>query len=169
MNNRRTYLAEIAEKMARKPFHGNTIGLKSNLAPITDLFPPWSAKKWNGKWCAAFVYYCCIKAGFDLPVRYPKPVTCNFAGVVAWLQWSKLPQQNFYYSRSHQNFRPDKGDIVIYDNVFIPSPHDHIGILLNCDCDRIIVAEGNVNNISNVLERRINKKIRGFIRISNDI
>ncbi len=43
---------------------------------------------WN-----AFVYYCCIKVGFNIPIKYPNEnVKCNFAGCVAWESWTNLPE-----------------------------------------------------------------------------
>jgi chemotaxis signal transduction protein len=63
---------------------------------------------------------------------------------------------------------PDKGDIVLYDKVFCNEPHDHIGIIIEATKDLIIVAEGNINNVSGVIERKKNNHIRGYIRIPND-
>src|SRR4051794_33801846 len=39
-------------------------------------------------WCCAFVYYCCLQAGFRFP---PKPVAgarCTLAAVPSWREWA---------------------------------------------------------------------------------
>jgi len=88
------HLADIAKTEACKFFHGNVMGVPTNLHPISDLFPyseTWNVNSWDGVWCAAFVYWCCINAGYELPVRYEnESVSCNFAGCIAWEQWAKL-------------------------------------------------------------------------------
>jgi hypothetical protein len=165
MDDRRERLAVCAEAFARKPFHGNTTGLPSNIKPITDHFPRGPRSDFEGKWCAAFVYHCSVAAGYDLPHRHPAPLTCNFAAVRAWLEWAKLPGNGFYFARSRKGFSPQRGDIVIYDGVFDPGPHDHIGVALQVADKTLTVAEGNVGNISAVVERTMGRHVRGFIRI----
>lgn len=166
---KREKLANIAKEEAQKCFHGNVMNAESNIQPIANLFPKWSLENWDGKWCAAFVYYCCIKTGFNIPVKYPnEKITCNFAGCKAWELWANLSENKFYYSREDKEFLPDKGDIVLYDKVFCDEPHDHIGIIIEAKKDLIIVAEGNINNVSGVIERKKNNHIRGYIRIPND-
>ena len=164
---RRRRLAEVAERLARVPFHGNTMGLRSNLSVLTEHFPRGPRSDFKRKWCAAFVYHCCILAGFPIPARHPEAVSCSFAGVLAWIQWAKLPQNRFYFSARNPRFCPRRGDIVVYDRVFDPGPHDHIGILLSSDKKGLLVAEGNVNDISTVVRRERNSHIRGYIRIPN--
>ena len=161
---KREKLARIAEELARRPFHGKTMGLKSNLKPVTNHFTG-PKKEFEGKWCASFVYHCCRLAGFDLPPRYPLPKMGSFAGVRAWLQWAKLPNHRFYHSAHSAQFSPARGDIVVYDNLFDPGPHDHMGIILNVSGGQIRVAEGNVNNLSAIVTRNLNRHIRGYIRI----
>ena len=39
MERKRERLARIAEEQARRPFHGKTMGLRSNLKPLIDHFP----------------------------------------------------------------------------------------------------------------------------------
>jgi hypothetical protein len=168
MHSRCERLAKCAEASARRPFHGNLMGLRSNLKPITDHFPEGPRSDFEGKWCAAFVYHCCVSVGYNFPHRHPEPLTCSFAGVRAWLEWSKLPCNEFYFARRNRSFSPRRGDIVIYDRVIDPGPHDHIGVVLNVRKDRLSVAEGNVNNISAVVEREIGQHVRGFVRIPDD-
>ena len=165
MKTKRQRLVKIAETLALKPFHGNVMGLRSNIKPLTDHFPDGHRKEFEGKWCAAFVYHCCIQAGFKIPYRYPSKKFGAFAGVRAWLNWAKLRENQFYYSSQNRNFSPQSGDIVIYDNIFDPGPHDHIGIILAVDSHNLRVAEGNVNNFSMVITRKRNSHVRGYIRI----
>ncbi|QVK21283.1 CHAP domain-containing protein [Mycoplasmatota bacterium] len=165
---KRERLALIAKQEAQKSFYGNVMGIKSNIGPIADLFPKWTLENWDNKWCAAFVYYCCIKTGFTLPVKYPdEKVVCNFAGCSAWELWASLPENKFYFS-NNRKFTPEKGDIVLYNEVFCNQPHDHIGIVLENKIDTLITAEGNINNVSGIVERKKDNHIRGFIRIPNN-
>ena len=76
----REKLAKIAKDMAQVPFHGDVDGMASNLASIVRLFPTWNLKEADGLWCAAFVYYCCMAAGFEIPYRPEECKTCHLAG-----------------------------------------------------------------------------------------
>jgi hypothetical protein len=116
-------------------------------------------------WCAAFVYHCCREAGFDLPVRYPAPVRCNFAGVRAWLEWAQRPETGYYYTRTAPGFHPQRGDLIIFNNVIDGGPHDHIGVVTGRRGSILITAEGNVGNRSGIFRRPHTRHVRGFIRI----
>lgn len=167
--SKRMKLAEIAELEAKKFYHGFVMETEPNIQPIINLFPEWPLKEWDAKWCAAFVYSCCILAGFKLPVRYPhETVTCNFAGCFAWEQWAVLPCNGFLHKPDDAAFVPEPGDIVLYDNVFMNVPHDHIGVILENRKDTLVVAEGNFNNVSAVVERKKDEHIRAYIRIPED-
>ena len=162
----RSTLATIARSDALKCYHGFVMETEPNLDPIVQLFPPWPLREWDGKWCAAFVYYCCRLAGLGLPVRYPDDrVSCNFAGCLAWEQWAMLPETGFYHRAGEEGFVPEAGDIVLYDGVFDPGPHDHIGVVLENREASLLVAEGNYNNVSAVLERKKDVHIRAYLRI----
>ena len=65
----RKHLAEVAGKAAQIHFHGYIEGKESNLEPIIRFFPKWTLREADGLWCAAFVYYCCREAGFEIPIR----------------------------------------------------------------------------------------------------
>ena len=158
-------LAEVAKNEAHKFFHGNVMGAATNLHPISDLFPysaTWDVNSWDNTWCAAFVYHCVRKAGYDLPVRYEhEAVSCNFAWCRAWDEWAKLPEINYWISRDEQ---PQVGDIVLFDCIFENKEHDHIAIIVDV-CDGFITtAEGNFNNVSAIV-RRTYENIRGYIRL----
>jgi len=63
---------------------------------------------------------------------------------------------------------PEAGDIVLFDNVFINHEHDHIGIVIENKNASIIVAEGNINNVSGIVERKKDLHIRAYIRIPDN-
>lgn len=167
-SNKRKRLADIGEELARRPFHGKTVGLRSNIRELTDHFPGDLRSRFNKAWCAAFVFHCCKKAGFHIPPRHPKPVSCSFAGVLAWIEWGKLADNRFYFARQNLRFYPERGDIVVYDHVYVPGPHDHMGIILEVRKGNILAAEGNINDISSVVRRDLNAHIRGYIRIPEE-
>ena len=158
-------LANIAKVEACKFYHGNVMMASTNLHPIADLFPyseTWDINSWDNCWCAAFVYWCCIKAGYNLPVRYKhESVSCNFAGCIAWEEWAKLPEINCWIPKEE---RPKIGDIILFDYVFNNKEHDHIGIIIDVNNDFITTAEGNFNNVSAIVKRTYNN-IRGYIRM----
>ncbi|MCL2854475.1 MAG: hypothetical protein FWE21_02525 [Defluviitaleaceae bacterium] len=125
-----TCLSETAAAEAGKFYHGNVMGAETNLHIIHDLFPKidaWNINSWDNCWYAAFVYWCCIKSGINLPVRCPDPaVSCNFAGVIAWEQWAKLLEVNRWKGKGD---KAAMGDIVLFDRVFEDKEHDHIGVV----------------------------------------
>ncbi|MCL2407878.1 MAG: CHAP domain-containing protein [Defluviitaleaceae bacterium] len=166
MNQR---LADTAKREVGKFFHGNVMGSVTNLHPISDLFPyseTWDVNSWDNTWCAAFVYWCCINAGYDMPVRYDSElVTCNFAGCRAWDQWAKLPEVDCWVDRTE---KPEIGDIVLFDRVFENKEHDHIAIIIDICDDLITTAEGNFNNVSAIVKRGYGN-VRGYIRLNRRI
>ena len=159
----RERLAQVAREMALVPFHGAAEGQESNLGPIVEPFPTWSVLEADGLWCAAFVYYCCKEAGFIIPIR-PDGCSCRLAGCIAWEEWA-IGDERIEYHRGPDGFLPEPGDIVLYDRVFEGREHDHIGIVLNRLQHSILAAEGNVDNVSRVVERPLDEHIRGFIRL----
>ena len=162
----RSYLAKVARKEAMLPFHGNTGGAGSNIKPIIDLFPKWNMTDADGMWCAAFVYYCCIKAGFEIPYSPDECVTCSLAGCGGWEEFA-LGDKRIGYRGKEENYVPVPGDIVLYDNVFIGREHDHIGIVLSADENSITATEGNIgrSNTSGIITRPQDEHIRAFISI----
>lgn len=160
----REYLAKAAEKAAQTPFHGYIEGKVSNLEPITRFFPKWTLKEADGLWCAAFVYYCCREAGFEIPIRPDECKTCHLAGCIAWKEFAQCDVRIAYH-KGTEDFVPEAGDIVIYDRVFENREHDHMGIVLQSTGNTIIAAEGNLNNVSGIIERPKDEHIRGYVRI----
>lgn len=164
----RKKLAEIAREKAQMPFHGYLEDKKSNIESIIKYFPKWNIKDADRLWCAAFVYYCCIEAGFQIPYSPNECITCSLAGCGGWEEYA-IRDSRLEYHKRDENFVPETGDIVIYDRVFINQEHDHIGIILEVKGDTITVAEGNTfnDNISRVVARKVDEHIRAYIRIPN--
>ncbi len=160
----REKLARVAKDMAQFPFHGYVDGIESNLTPIVQLFPKWNLKEADGLWCSAFVYFCCLEAGFGIPYRPAECKYCNLAACYGWEEFAK-GDQRIVYHKGTEGFVPEAGDIVLYDRVFENHEHDHIGIVLEKRERTILAAEGNVNNRSVIIERALDEHIRAFIRI----
>ncbi len=160
----REKLARVAREKALIPFHGYMQGQASNLEPIIQFFPTWSLKEADGLWCAAFVYYCCVEAGFDFPYRPKECVTCHLAGCVAWEEFA-IGDRRIEYHKATEAFVPEAGDIVLYDRVFNHQAHDHMGIVLRKQEHSILAAEGNFHNQSGLIERPLDEHIRAYIRL----
>jgi len=166
-NATRQHLAHIAKSEAQRCFHGAVMQMESNLQPIAELFFGWTLEEADGMWCAAFVYYCCKKAGFKIPIK-PKECTRSLAGCLQWEQWAMGDKHIAYFRANTDGFSPEAGDIVLFDNVFIDHEHDHIGIVIENRNTSIITAEGNINNVSGVVERKKDSHIRAYIRIPDN-
>lgn len=52
-------------------------------------------------------------------------MTCNLAGCVGWEEYA-IGDRRIEYHQRDENFRPEAGDIVLFDRVFIGQEHDHI-------------------------------------------
>ncbi len=157
-------LASVAMALAQMPFHGFAEGERSNLEPIVQFFPGWTVDEADRLWCAAFVYYCCVKAGFEIPIRPSGCKTCHLAGCIAWEEFA-MGDSEIEYHKGGEEFAVKPGDIVLYDRVFENREHDHIGIIVEMREGFILVAEGNVNNRSEIIERPVDEHIRAYIRI----
>ena len=157
-------LAEVARQEACRPFHGRTMDREPNIQQIVALFPRWSVEEADALWCAAFVLHCCKKAGMHIPHK-PSECSLSLAACPAWEEWAKADPRIIYVSGSDG---PEAGDIVIFDHVFCNSPHDHMGIVVEVKEDTVLVAEGNCNNVSCIVERAIDDHIRCYIKIPQD-
>lgn len=160
----RKRLADVAKAAAQIPLHGFAEGAESNLDPIIEPFPGWTLEEADRLWCAAFVYYCCREAGFEFPIRPDECRTCHLAGCIAWEEFA-AGDPRIEYHKGGEDFIPEAGDIVIYDKVFENREHDHMGIVLEKREDKILAAEGNLDNRSGVIERPVDRHIRAYIRI----
>ena len=86
----------------------------TNIQPMIDLFPKWNVKEADKKWCAAFVYYCCIEAGFKIPYSPKECVSCSLAGCGGWEDFAINDKRMEYYFGNDTTFVPEAGDIVLY-------------------------------------------------------
>ncbi|WP_025678812.1 CHAP domain-containing protein [Paenibacillus massiliensis] len=166
--DKRLRMAEIAEDLGR----ANIIGMPGDqrYREICKYWPDREIyKALQNNWCAAFVYHCCFEAGFLLPIRYPNG-KYRLAGVGALLEWGQLPETGYFCMDKHNGFVPQRGDIVIYEKLLSNDSHDHIGIVLACNDNEILVAEGNRDNqnYSSVFYRDRWHCILGYIRIDNN-
>lgn len=157
--DKRSNLANIAEKIYNEnPTYEN----KNNeiLRYFIDQDNV-SAKEWN----IAFVYHCCIYAGFALPIKYPMPINKSFLRLDTWKMWAELKENNFYYEMCESSKKPSRGDIAVIklegNDIF----YEHIGIIVGTEEDKIIVIEGDQENKNNILKKAY-KEIFAVIRIS---
>ena len=170
---KRSAFADIAEELAYKPIRGEKAD--EDFMQIIRYFPEKTAfNELKNAWCAAFVFHCAITAGLKLPIRYAPTANTRFACVEAWLEWG---QKNGFCHWEKDGFIPERGDIVIYNNLIPPENkpkdcpwYDHIGIVLDADGSTLTAAEGNVNNqnISGIVERERKAHIGCFLRIPED-
>ena len=163
----RQVLAQVGKTEAQRFFHGRVMKTEHNIHEIIKPFPKFHIEEADGMWCAAFVYYCCVKAGFKIPIR-PSECSCNLAGCKAWEELAIATADIIYSVASSDEFTPSPGDIVLFDKVFIDKEHDHIGIVVENKSASIIVAEGNINNVSGVIERKKDSHIRAYIRLPDN-
>ncbi len=161
-------LAGIARKEAEKPYNGKLNNRVPNIHDMVALFPKWSVDEADGLWCAAFVYHCLILAGFKIPARPKESASGSLAGCLAWEEWAQADSRIEYHSGNDDDFQPAAGDIVLFDKVFNNTVHDHMGIVLENYDDHLITAEGNVENVSRILERRKDGHIRAYIRFPDN-
>jgi hypothetical protein len=165
--DRRARLAAVAEELARRPLIGDARQAGPDLDPILRHFPRAGTAQ-GFDWCGAFVFHCCLEAGFALPIRHPDPaVPCRFAGVPAWPAWAHLPENGFSHAPGEPSFVPQRGDIVVYDNILGGGPHDHIGVVLAYAAGELTTAEGNVGNRSGIFTRSAREHVNGYVRIDN--
>lgn len=170
-------MADIAEALAGRGIVGDR--QDADYMSIIRYFPEDSAfDELKNAWCAAFVYHCCAEAGLHLPIRTPGTAVnlanCRLACVAAWHEWGK---DNGFCHPEGGGFTPERGDIVIYNNI-IPDGDkvaggawcDHIGVVLGGDTGRLTVAEGNVGNknVSGIVSRARDETIGCYIRVPPD-
>lgn len=113
-------------------------------------------------WCCAFVYYCCLQAGFRFP---PKPMAAyryTLAAVPAWHHWA-IAEGMFHPGASAQ---PQIGDIALFNRVFDGQPLDHIGVVVDVDATagEVLSAEGNNGNRTGLFTRAY-PSIEGYVRL----
>jgi hypothetical protein len=174
---RSSLLADIAENLSGKQIAGERDD--ADYMRIIRYFPEESAfDELKNGWCAAFVYHCCQEAGLTLPIRMYQTAEhvsdYRLACVRAWYEWGS--EQSFCHE-DKDGFVPDRGDIVIYNNI-IPKENkkengfwgDHIGIVVGVGDDALTVAEGNVGNlnVSGLVSRKRDVTIGCYLRIPEE-
>ena len=72
-----------------------------------------------------------------------------------WGQWSKIPNINCWHDSMEHGYSPEAGYIILYVRVFENTEHDHMGIVIEVRNLSIVVAEGNFNIVSTVVNREV--------------
>jgi CHAP domain len=111
-------------------------------------------------WCCAFVYYCCLQAGFSFP---PKPVPSyryTLAAVPAWHNWAVT--EGFFHPGGASE--PEPGHIVLFNYVDTGQPLDHMGVVVEVAPRFVLCAEGSVENRTGLFERPYSC-IAGYVRL----
>lgn len=173
---KRETLGNVAEVFAAK----HVIGEKSSpdFMEMLKYYPENDADEFRNGWCCAFVYHCCREAGLDLPLGTHKTVRKGhfrwLTSCIAWFEWAQV---NGIIHNESPNFIPERGDIVVYNNIISEEYKqkdslwcDHIGIVLLCEGEYLTVAEGNVGNqnVSGIMQRKRDNTIGCYIRIPED-
>lgn len=183
-SDRRARLAEIAGELAARPLCGDARQAGPDLAPLLRYFPrPDAAVGFD--WCAAFVYHCCYLAGLVLPIRLPPSSAgtelqrvaigadpgdddSRLCAVAPWVALAKSPERNEFHPVDEVGFEPEPSDLVIYCGLLSAGArpcYDHIGVVLECQGDRLCTAEGNVDNRTGVFPRSRREYVAGYIRL----
>lgn len=118
------------------------------------------------RWCAAFVYYCCLQAGFTFP---PKPIPgrgWTLAAAPAWYQWAILPENDFYFPHDDPRRTPEPGDIILFNRLMEDKDLDHVGIVVGVSPEALTTAEGNFHNRSRIFQRRRDRSVHGYVRLN---
>lgn len=114
-------------------------------------------------WCGAFVYYCCLGAGFRIPPEPSLRVNGSLAAVKTWWEWASLRDEGA--SLLKRGDLPCAGDIVLFDRLQVGIDLDHMGIVVDVESDAILTAEGNVDNCGGLFRRPLNEHINSFVRL----
>ncbi|MDY7011019.1 MAG: CHAP domain-containing protein [Planctomycetota bacterium] len=117
-------------------------------------------------WCCAFVYYCCLQAGFTFP---PKPIPehrWTLGAVPVWYDWAILPENDFYFPAGNRRRTPEAGDIILFNRLIEDKDLDHIGIVVAVNPNGVTTAEGNFHNKSGLFERSLVENVNGYIRLA---
>ncbi len=114
-------------------------------------------------WCGAFVYYCCIQAGFEIKPEPSQLVDGSLAAVSTWHAWASLPGSQMLLAPAQM---PAIGDIVLFDRLLEDKPLDHVGVVVGVGSDSITTAEGNVHNRGGIFNRKLDGHINSFVRLA---
>lgn len=119
-------------------------------------------------WCAAFVRWCLVEYGVDVPIMCDAYSGYSYALCESF---QKLAQQKGWYLDNVFGVKPKPGDLVLFDwgqrNINEPDTdwEDHIGVYLSqVDNNRFRCAEGNTRNQSGIFTRYYSS-VQGYVRI----
>ncbi len=148
-------LCDVARREALRCFHGSVCGLDCSLQPILSRLP----EPFAGEWSAAFVYHCLCLSGLRQSPDAAEGLSPARCG--DWETWAK--KKGLFLSRTDAAFTLRPGDLVLY-----AEPSGHMGVVLETDEEnnRLTAAEGDVGDVSAVVSRPIDGRIRGRIRLS---
>jgi hypothetical protein len=116
-------------------------------------------------WCGAFVYFCCLQAGFRISPEPSSRVNGSLAAVRTWWKWARLQDEGA--SLLKRGDRPVAGDIVLFDRLLVDIELDHMGVVVDAEADAIVTAEGNVDNRAGVFRRTLDTHARRFVRLGS--
>ncbi|PID29998.1 MAG: hypothetical protein CSB55_00465 [Candidatus Cloacimonadota bacterium] len=165
--------AELNIRIKNPPNSGEEI--EKYLSPFRSEFNRmdktnyYSDKKIGFAWCAAFVFWCCRQAGFEIPL-HPSTSKWTMAYVKTWYEFAS--SLGLWAEESEKDILP--GDSVVFRKLESESEFCHIGIVKEIFPDRLITVEGNLllekkENFTvktvGVKERKRNENIKGFIRL----
>jgi hypothetical protein len=171
VSHARDNLAFVALESADPPVTGSGElsgpEIERFLAPMRDALnenagtTEYASSETGFHWCGAFVYYCCLGAGFTFS---PKPIPdfrYTLGAVPAWQNWAERSPDIEILPASGV---PLRGDIAIFDAMLSEHPLDHIGVVLDCTAAWFITAEGNVSNSTRVGPRNLPGNVHSFLR-----
>jgi hypothetical protein len=167
-DDQKKQLAQLAKNEAALKLKGNLQKagpeIEKFLSPfrliLSESDPRYLDINFGYDWCATFVYYLVIKAGYRLNIKPFEDKKGTFGLVGIWLEWAKFV--NKFRKRPYE---PVPGDLVLYDKLLSDSELDHIGIVLENKGGYLLTAEGNVNNVAGIFKREKDDKIRGYISL----
>jgi len=112
------------------------------------------------QWCGAFVYYCCLQAGFRFSPKPAPGYRYTLAAVPAWHYWAVA--EGFFHPTSVA--APEAGDIALFNHVATGEPLDHMGVVIEVQPDFVLCAEGNHENRTGLFERP-HSCVAGYVRL----
>ena len=170
MKSRREKLAEVARREGEMQRRGdaNLAGpeIEQYLAVFREALnrncesEQFSDLKVGYRWCAAFVYYCCLEAGFQFPPKPEPEYRYTLAAVPAWHHWAM--SGGFFHPV--ETATPKPGDIALFNHVDSGEPLDHMGIVVEVRLWSVLCAEGNHQNSTGIFERPLSC-VAGFVRL----
>lgn len=167
-------LAEIASREAAQHFAGNAQkagpAIEKYLSTLRDALnanaetSKYSDTAVGFDWCGAFVYYCCLEAGFHFPPKPDPSYRYTLGAVPAWRHWAV---RGGFFHPSYSS-TPEPGDIALYNRACSDQPLDHIGIVLQASDEGILSAEGNLSNRTGIVLRNLSQ-VDGYARLPESL